>query len=295
MAASDRTMAGKTCLITGATSGIGFVAARELAARGATVVLVGRSAKKCEECVAAIKQATGNEQVESLLGDLSLQRDVRAVAAKFREKHDRLHVLLNNAGAVCAERQVTGEGMEMTLAVNHLSGFLLTNLLLDTIRASAPARIINVSSAAHAWAKIDFDDLQSEKGYSGFPVYGQWKLANVLTAYELARRLEGTGVTANALHPGIIRSGFGRSAGGFIGFFVKAASLFMSTPEQGAATSVYLATSPEVEGITGKYFSNRKPRRSSKVSYDEAVARRLWEASEKLTQGEPGRAATAST
>ncbi|MDQ3250549.1 MAG: SDR family oxidoreductase [Chloroflexota bacterium] len=272
------------CLVTGATAGIGEVTALELARLGATVVLVGRNAQKAAAIVEQIKQQTGNPQVEFMLADLSLQKDVRRLAAQFQQKYDRLHVLVNNAGAIYISRQVTAEGFEMTWALNHLAYFLLTNLLLDVMKASAPARIINVASDVHTTGKITFDDLQGEKKFGGFGSYKQSKLANVLFTYELARRLEGTGVTVNALHPGVVASSFGTN-NGWIGRNVvrKAMNLFSISNEEGARPTLYLATSPAVEGVTGQYFDKEKAVASSKASYDTATAARLWQVSEGMT------------
>jgi NAD(P)-dependent dehydrogenase (short-subunit alcohol dehydrogenase family) len=277
-------MAGKVCLITGATGGIGLIAAQALAAQGAKVVLVSRSAQKCEATAAQIRSATGNDQVSYIAGDLSLMAQVRQVAEQFLARFNRLDVLINNAGAVFSSRQVTAEGYEMTMALNHLSYFYLTQLLQDRLLASAPARIINVSSDAHKGGSINFDDLMSEKKYSAFGVYSMSKLANVLFTYELARRLEDSGVTANALHPGFVASNFGRSNGGIWGAVMPLAHLFAISPEKGAETTIHLAVSSEVEGVTGKYFVKKQPVRSAAASYDEAAQRRLWEVSEQLVQ-----------
>ncbi len=212
-----KSMAGKVCLITGATGGIGLITAQVLAAQGARLVLVSRSVQKCEATVAQIKASTGNDQISFIAGDLSLMAQVRQVAEQFLAQNDRLDVLINNAGAVFSSRQVTAEGYEMTMALNHLNYFYLTQLLQDVLLASAPARIVNVSSDAHKGGSIKFDDLMSEKKYSAFGVYSMSKLANVMFTYELARRLEDSGVTANALHPGFVASNFGRSNGGIWG------------------------------------------------------------------------------
>ncbi len=274
---------GKTVLITGANQGIGKAAAIALRSLGADLVLVCRSPDKARAAVADIQAAPGAGKVELLLGDLSVQADVRRVAAEFLATHTRLDVLLNNAGVLATSRRVTADGLEGTFATNHLAYFLLTNLLRDVLVASAPSRVVNVSSEAHRRSRMNWDDLQSEKSFTSFMVYGQSKLANVLFTYELARRLEGTGVTANCLHPGVVASGFGQTDGGFTAFLVRLAKPFMITNEQGADTSVYLSASPAVQGVTGKYFDKRKPRPSNKASYDEADQKRLWTLSEKLT------------
>jgi NAD(P)-dependent dehydrogenase (short-subunit alcohol dehydrogenase family) len=275
-------MQGKVCLVTGSSSGIGKVTVRELARLGATVVMVCRDRAKGEAVQAEIKAATGNDRVDLILADLSSLADVRRAAAEFKERYMQLHVLIHNAGGVNSVRKVTPDGLEMTFVANYLAPFLLTELLLDVLKASAPARIVNVSSTAHQSGKIDFADLQGEKKYNMWKAYGQAKLALILFTYELARQLEGSGVTVNALHPGVIASNFDRGLGRFYRLGWKLAAPFMTSVEQGAQTTLYLATSPEVEGVSGKYFANRKELRSSKLSYDEAVRQRLWQVSEEL-------------
>lgn len=282
--AAAKSMAGKVCLITGATGGIGLITAQVLAAQGARLVLVSRSAQKCEATAAQIRASTGNDQITFIAGDLSLMAQVRHVAEQFLAQNDRLDVLINNAGAVFSSRQVTAEGYEMTMALNHLNYFYLTQLLQDVLLASAPARIVNVSSDAHKGGSIKFDDLMSEKKYSAFGVYSMSKLANVMFTYELARRLEDSGVTANALHPGFVASNFGRSNGGIWSAIMPLAQMFAISPEKGAETTIYLASSPEVEAVTGKYFVKRQPVKSSAASYDQAAQRRLWDMSEQLVQ-----------
>jgi len=276
---------GKTILVTGATAGIGRAASFALARMGAHMVLVGRDRQKAESTVAQIKAQTGNGQVEYLLADMSVQAEVRRLAEEVRSRYPRLDVLLNNAGGVFNPRQVTKDGLELTFALNHLGYFLLTNLLLDLLKASAPARIVNVSSEAHrlGGGRINFDDLMGEKSYNPMTAYGQSKLANILFTYELARRLKGTGVTVNCLHPGGVATNFGQSAPGAWAWAFKLFRPFMLTPEQGADTLVYLASAPEVEGVTGKYWVKRRPKRSNAESYDEGVAERLWKVSEQLT------------
>lgn len=277
-------MQGKIVLVTGATNGIGKVTAHELAKKGATVVIVGRNRAKTEETLNDIKAKSGNNNVDMLLGDLSSMAEVRRVAEEFKRKYNRLDVLINNAGAWFTSREETVDGYEMTFALNHLSYFLLTNLLLDVLKASAPARIINVSSEAHMSVSMDFDDLQNKKSFTGgFKPYSQSKLANVLFSYELARRLQGTGVTVNSLHPGFVATGFGKNNSGLMKWVMSIAHRFALTEEQGAQTIIHLASSPEVEGVTGKYWEKSKPIKSSTVSYDEAAQRRLWEVSEQLT------------
>jgi retinol dehydrogenase-12 len=279
----SESMVGKVCMITGATSGIGKEAAFQLARRGATLVLVGRNQWKCEKTVQEINEQTGNSSVEYLLADLSYQAHIRDLAQQFKSRHQRLHVLLNNAGAIVLTRQQTGDGIERTFALNHLSYFLLTCLLLDTLKASAPARIVNVSSDAHRGAILELDDLQCQHQYRGFWAYARSKLANILFTYELARRLEGTGVTVNALHPGLVATNF-LANNGLLGKFLW---VFLAirgiSPQRGADTAVYLASSPEVEGITGQYFEKRQAIPSSQVSYDQDAALALWQASLDLT------------
>jgi NAD(P)-dependent dehydrogenase (short-subunit alcohol dehydrogenase family) len=280
-------MAGKTVLITGATNGIGQAAALELARMGAGLVIVGRSPQKTDSTVQEIR-ALGQGLVEGLVADLSSMAEVRRMADEYRQRHDRLDVLINNAGAIFASRQLTADGYEMTFAVNHLAYFLLTNLLLDLLIASAPSRIVNVSSRAHEGGKMDFADLQGEKSYGmgGNRAYGQSKLANVMFTYELARRLAGTGVTVNALHPGVVATGFGENTGGAMGAAMRVFHRFSLTPEEGADTVVYLASSPEVAGVSGKYWVKRQPVSSSPASYNEAAQKRLWEISTQMTRME---------
>lgn len=270
-------------MVTGATSGIGQVTARELARQGATVIVVGRSRERSEATVNRIKQQTDNPNVEYRLADLSVQKDIHQLAQEFKHKYQRLHVLVNNAGAIFLRRLESADGIEMTFALNHLNYFLLTHLLLDTLKASAPARIINVSSRAHARVSgLNFDDLQNKRGY-GMNVYGQSKLMNVLFTYELARGLEGTGIMVNALHPGFVATRFATNNGLLVRLARPVLDLFALSAEEGAQTMIYLATSPEVEGVTGKYFVKEKAVLSSPASYDEAAARRLWQISEKMT------------
>ena len=285
MAQRNGTMSGRTCMITGASSGIGRVTALEIARLGADLVLVCRDRARAEDAVAEIRAQTGNQNMEVMLADLSSQQAIRQLAHDYLATDRPLHVLVNNAGLVNLHRTLTVDGIETVFAVNHLAYFLLTNLLLDRIKASAPARIVNVASDAHRFGTgtINFDDLGGERGYRTMRIYGQSKLANILFTYELARRLEGTGVTVNCLHPGAVATGLGKNNGGWAKVVIGMLRPFFRTPESGAATSIYLASSPQVEGISGKYFSNCKETRSSKGSYDAAAARRLWEVSEELT------------
>jgi NAD(P)-dependent dehydrogenase (short-subunit alcohol dehydrogenase family) len=270
-------MQGKTVLVTGANQGIGKATAIALARKGARVVIVSRNADKGGAALAEVQAASPQREGELLVADLSSQAEVRRLAAEFRARHARLDVLVNNAGVIVPERHTTVDGIEETFAVNHLAPMLLTLELMDLLKASAPARVVTVSSEAHRGASMHWDDLQfrSHK-YRSFKAYGQSKLANILFTYELARRLDGTGVTANALHPGVIGSGFGQTYPGALSVLIKIARPFLLTPEEGAATSVYLASSPEVEGMTGQYFSKCRPVRSNAVSYDVASQRKLW-------------------
>ena len=271
-------MAGKTVLVTGATGGIGKAAARTLAALGATVVIVGRSAARTAEVAQEIGAAG------FIVADLSVLAEVRRAAAEFRAGHSRLDVLLNNAGAVTTSRQETPEGIEMTFALNHLNYFLLTQELLDLLKATPDARVVNVSSEAHRTGRMRWDDLEFRKGYSGLQAYGQSKLANILFTRELSRRLAGTGVTANALHPGVVYTGFGQGGAGLAGRLVSLSYQimrpFIKSVEQGALTSIYLASSPEVAGVTGQYFDNERVARPTPQALDDAAAARLWAVSE---------------
>jgi NAD(P)-dependent dehydrogenase (short-subunit alcohol dehydrogenase family) len=274
-------MTGRICVVTGANRGIGRATAEGLARLGAKVILVCRS-KTDGESVAQEIGVESSVPPEVVTADLSSQASIRQAAADLQGRYPRLHVLINNAGVIPRRREVTVDGLEMQLAVNHLAYFLLTNLLLLQLKAGAPSRIINVSSGAHTHAGIVFDDLQAERSYDPKQVYSQSKLANILFTYELARRLQGTRVTANCLNPGVVAT---RMLADYMGAASEAGlgSTFGASPEEGAETSIYLASSPEVEGVTGKYFERRQARRSSRESYDEAPARRLWEISERLT------------
>jgi len=277
-------LTGRICLITGASSGIGRATATALAGMGATLVMVSRGGGECPNVAEEIRKSTGNDRVEFMPCDLSSLQSLRDFTIAFRSRHNLLNILINNAGGVYKPRRESVDGFEMTFAVNHLAGFLLTNLLMPELKAGAPSRIINVSSGAQAMGEIDFDDLQTtKKAYKPFGAYAQSKLANVLFAYELARRLDGTGVTANALHPGTVRTGFGDTTEGVMKFLLQAIRPFLLTPEQGAATSIYLASSLDVEKVSGKYFVNKKPTKSAPRTYDVDLARRLWEVSEELT------------
>src|SRR5436189_1146360 len=278
-------MQGKICMVTGANSGIGKATALALAQMGATVVMVCRDRARGEEARSEIITKSRNNAVDLLQADLSSQQSIRQLVEHFQHHYTHLHVLINNAGATFpGRRRETVDGLEMTFAVNYLAPFLLTNLLLDTLKASAPARIVNVSSESHQSGYIKMDDLELEKGYRLMRAYGQSKLALVLFTYELARRLQGTGVTANCLHPGFVATNIGQNGVGSIGRSIV--KLIFSrlgiSPEEGAKTSISLASSPEIEGVTGKYFIKSIPVRSAPISYDETLQRQLWDESAKL-------------
>ena len=275
-------MNNKTIFITGASGGIGLQSARGLAGQGANIVMVGRDRERTSQAVEFVKTQTGNQSVSYLLADLSSIQEVRRLAQEFKDKYQTLDVLLNNAGAIFLTRKVSVDGYEMSLALNHLNYFLLTDLLLDMLKAAPSARIVNVASRAHYRGHVNFDDLQSQHGFNGNRVYGMSKLMNVLFTYELARRLEGTNVTANCLHPGFVASNFA----GNNGWIVRTAMRFIPgriSEEEGAKCPIFLASSPDVQGASGKYFNyDTKETRSSEESYDQNVARRLWDVSEKL-------------
>lgn len=284
MVEQSETLAGKTILVTGGTSGIGYIAARALAGMGATVAIVGHDAERAQASAARIQRETGVNGAQALVADLSSQREVRGLAEEIQRRFPRIDVLLNNAGAVFMARQATVDGYERTFALNHLAPFLLTNLLLDRLKADAPARIITVSSMAHNGQRIHLDDVnQTRRGYSAWRAYGESKLANAMFTYALARRLEGTGVTANTLHPGFVATGFARNNGPLWNFFMSLARPFAISAERGAQTSIYLASSPEVATISGRYFVNCKPAKSSAASMDVAAQEGLWALSERMT------------
>lgn len=281
------TMQGKICLVTGASSGIGKATALGLAEMGATVVTFCRDAARGQAALSEIKQKSGNSSVDLLVADLSSQEAIRRLATEYKSKYRQLHVLINNAGVYYTKRHVTVDGLEAMFAVNYLARFLLTNLLLDIIKTSAPARIINVAGAYHVKGKIAFDDLQGEKDFDGQRANHQSKLADVLFTYELARRLEGTGVTVNCLHPGMVATDLIDKDKDFPRFFkylYKLSRPLQKSPAKGAETSIYLASSPEVEGVTGRYFVDKKIAESSPESHDVQLAKRLWEVSEKLAK-----------
>jgi NAD(P)-dependent dehydrogenase (short-subunit alcohol dehydrogenase family) len=284
MEESSVDMTGKVCLVTGGNSGIGKATALGLAKLSATVAIVSRDKDKGEAALIELRAKSGNRNLDAMTADLSSQDSVRELAHDFKARYKKLHVLVNNAGVFLPRRVPTVDGLEATFATNHLGHFLLTNLLLDMLKACAPSRIINLTSSAHYGTKMDFEDLQGEKKYSGYHAYSQSKLANVLFTHQLAKQLEGTGVTANSLHPGVVRTGFGKDQRGLMSILVTVARPFMISPERAARAAIYLATSPELEGVTGKFFSRGKEERSSTQSYDEASAERLWKVSEELTK-----------
>jgi len=275
-------MTGKVCIVTGASAGIGKETVIGLARLGATIIMLCRDRDRGEAARREIKpKKSGNEKIELMICDLGSQNSIRQFASEFKHRHDRLDVLINNAGVLLRERSLTEDGIETTFAINHLGYFLLTNLLLDLLKQSAPSRIVNVASAAHKYGKLNIAAWVTGDDYSAFGAYANSKLANVLFTYELARRLEGTNVTANCLHPGAVGTNLFR---GLPKLLRAAIALVTIGPERGARTSIYLASSPEVEGVSGKYFARRQPESSSPASYDEQAARRLWEVSEELTK-----------
>jgi NAD(P)-dependent dehydrogenase (short-subunit alcohol dehydrogenase family) len=271
-------------VVTGANSGMGKATSIELARIGARVVMLCRSKARGEEALSEVRALSGNNSVELMLCDLGSQKSIEGFCGEFKKKYNRLDVLVNNAGVILPGRHQTADGYELQFGVNHLGHFLLTNRLLDLLIASAPSRIVNVSSGAHKAGRIHFEDVNLKKNYTLFRAYSQSKLANILFTYELAERLKGTGVTANCLHPGAVATSMGINRDtGFGTLITGILKPFFQTSEQGAETAIYLATSSEVEGVTGKYFYRRKPVPSSKRSYDKAHAKKLWDLSEKLT------------
>ncbi|HEX9429936.1 MAG TPA: SDR family oxidoreductase [Candidatus Bathyarchaeia archaeon] len=281
---SSANMTGRICLVTGGNSGIGKATAIGLAKTGATVVIVSRSREKGQTAVNDIIGKSGNTNVEIIQADMSSQNSIHEAADEFKARHEKLHVLINNAGVYLTKRTTTPDGFESTFAVNHLGPFLLTSLLLDILKASAPSRIVNVTSDAHKGAKIDFDDLQGEKRFSGWRAYGQSKLAMILYTHELAKKLEGTGVTVNSAHPGVVRTNFAKNNGGLVMLGFRFLGMFFISPESAAKRILYVATSPDLDGVTGKYFTKMHEVRSSQESYDDDSAKRLWQVSEQLTR-----------
>jgi NAD(P)-dependent dehydrogenase (short-subunit alcohol dehydrogenase family) len=274
----------KTCIVTGASSGIGKETAVALAQAGAHVAVVCRTREKGERTIAEIGRRSQSSAVSLFVADLASLRAVRDLAVQIDDALPRVDVLVNNAGLALRERVATAEGLETTFVVNHLAHFLLTRLLEPKLVASAPSRVVNVASDAHRWGRLRFDDLMGTRAYDGWTAYAQSKLANVAFTYELARRLAGTGVTANCLHPGLVATGFANAGPTTIRILSRVARPFLRSPGTGAATSIYLASAPELTGVSGRYFASRRERRSSKASYDEAIAARLWRVSEELIE-----------
>jgi len=275
-------MRGKVVVITGATSGIGAVAAEQLAGMGARIVLVARDQTRAESELARLREKAPGVQPAVYFGDLSRLEEMKRVGREIAAAESRIDVLINNAGALFSHRTLTADGLELTFATNHMSYFVLTEMLRQRLLASAPARVINTSSDAHRRNKLDFDDLQSAKGYSGFKIYGRSKLCNILYTRELARSLAGTGVNANSLHPGFVATRFGDQSGGSFSVMVRLAKNFAISPEKGAETIVYLASSDDVANISGEYFYKCRPATPTKEAQDDEAARRLWHESERL-------------
>ena len=276
------TVEGKTIVVTGATSGIGEVAARELAMQGAKVLVVGRNPERVQAVIDKTRQLKSDASMLPFIADLSSVNEIRRLAGEIKNSISHLDVLLNNAGAFFIAKHISADGFEMTFALNHINYFLLTNELLELLRTSTPARIINVSSIAHQGGHINFDDLQCLHPFNGWQAYSNSKLMNVLFTYQLAQRLRGTNITVNALHPGFVASNFGKNNVGFLKPLFKIIQMGAITPEDGAKTSIYLASSNEVDGVTGKYFIKCKAETSSKESYDSRIAEKLWTETEKL-------------
>jgi len=280
-------MEGKVCVVTGATSGIGKAVATAVAGLGATVVLVGRDRRRTEAAAAEIGSVSASKP-RAEIADLASLDQVRGLAARLAGL-ERIDVLINNAGLVLGERRMTPDGVEHVFAVNHLAPFLLTSLLLPKLTASVPARVVTVTSDAHSAARLDLADLNLESGWDSWRAYANSKLANIMFTRELARRLDGTGVTANCAHPGVVRTGFGRDARPLLRLGITIARPFLASPERGADTIVYLATSPDVADQTGGYYVKRQKREPSAAARDDAAARELWEISEKMTGLAPAR------
>jgi len=278
-------MKNKTCIITGATSGMGLATAVSLAGMGAKLALIGRNSEKGEAVVKSIIEKTQNPNIDFFKADLSSIADIKKLASVLKVRYPEINILINNAGAINPKKETTIDGFELTFAVNHLAYFLLTNLLLDNLKVAPKARIVSVASIASTYGKIYWDDLNFEKKkYEAFSAYAQSKLANIIFTYELANRLKGTNVTANCLHPGMVKTRFATGMNNYFGFFWKLMNPLLITAEKGAETAIFLASSPEVEGISGKYFKERREIKSPKLSYNIESQKRLWEISEKLTR-----------
>jgi retinol dehydrogenase 14 len=276
-------MDGKTCLITGATSGIGKATTLSLARRGATTLMVSRNKRKGELVRGEIIANSGNKDVILYVADLTSQKSIRSLADEIKTQHSQIDVLVNNAGGIFDTRTETVDGIELTLALNHLASFLLTHLLMNELRTAPAARIVNLSSEAHRYGTMEFGDIGYERGYNPLKSYARSKLANILFNYELARRTADTNIIVNTLHPGAVRTNFGKELSGMAGFVFKHLDIFMRSPEKGAETVIWLASSADVKGMSGKYFRDKKEIRSSKISYDEGVARQLWNVSARMT------------
>ena len=272
-------MNGKVCLVTGATDGIGKVSARVLAEKGAKVIIVGRNPEKSATVLAELKSSSGNENIDLLMADLAVMQEVRDLAEQVISHYDRLDILLNNAGGYFAKHELTSDGLERTFALNHMSYFLLTNKLMELLKSSAPARIVNVSSGAHYGVDMDFENLNGEQEYKAWKAYQKSKLANVLFTYELLKKVPAD-ITVNCLHPGFVATNFGHNIGGFFGPVLKIAQRISAIdPEEGAKTSIFLCSAPEVKGVSGKYFYKCQPKTSSRESRNMDTGKRLWQIS----------------
>lgn len=272
-------MNGKVCLVTGATDGIGKVSARVLAEKGAKVIIVGRNPEKSATVLAELKSSSGNENIDLLMADLAVMQEVRDLAEQVISHYDRLDILLNNAGGYFAKHELTSDGLERTFALNHMSYFLLTNKLMELLKSSAPARIVNVSSDAHYGVDMDFENLNGEQEYKAWKGYQKSKLANVLFTYELLKKVPAD-ITVNCLHPGFVATNFGHNIGGFFGPVLKIAQRISAIdPEEGAKTSIFLCSAPEVKGVSGKYFYKCQPKTSSRESRNMDTGKRLWQIS----------------
>jgi NAD(P)-dependent dehydrogenase (short-subunit alcohol dehydrogenase family) len=278
-----RTMQNNVCLLTGANSGIGRVTARTLAEQGATLIMICRNKQRGEQTLEEIRSRSKNNDLHLFIGDLSSQAEIRRLAMEIIPRFPRIDVLLNNAGGINSERTLTIDGLETTFAVNHLAYFLLTNLILPSLLKAPAPRIVNVSSQAHQIGRINFDDLGFEKSYNAMKAYAQSKLANVLFTYELARRLSSEKITVNTLHPGTVNTRFGKELQGIVGSFFRSFGFLMRSPEKGAETLIWLATDPELSGVSGKYYCDKKVIRSLKISHDGNIAKQLWDVSARLT------------